>query len=232
MDMPVNTLPTRKLWKTLRDNAGGKSGMSKAEVGPGLDDFHKAYEVAQKKGDFGALNKEIAALTKTISTYITEVKKTHKKVADVAESRIKGPLDRFKTEMASLAQEGNKKLNSQVAILDEIIACDKETKKVLAAIEQVAKAIALVREGAKKAPAQKGEFLKKALVLRKKALDYDEAAGKLQSNFQTDVASVDVSIAESRKKELDKVRDNIRTLRLATVRNLGTADDLVKSLGG
>jgi DNA repair exonuclease SbcCD ATPase subunit len=230
MKLPTNTLPTRKLWTTLRDNAGGKSGMSKADVGPGLDAFHKAYETAQKKNDLGPLTKEITALTKTITTYINEVKKDNKKVADVAEDRIKRPLDGFKTEMANTAKEGNKDLNKQVGMLDEIIKCNKEADKVMKALAQVKLAITTIKESAKKEPNRKNEFLEKAKLLQKKALDYEVIANKLQSDFQTDVASVDVSIAESRKKELDEARETIRKMRLATLDNLSLANDLVKDL--
>lgn len=231
MDLPSQEMvPNRKLWKTLRDNAGGKSGMSKAEVGPALDDFHKAYETAKKKDDLGPLNKAITALGKTIATYIAEVKKTDPKVAKVAEERIKDQLDRFKLVMLNTAKAGTRELNDQVAKLDDIISTNKEADQVLKAIGQISAGISKIRENFKKSPGSKAELLKTAQGLQKKALEYEEVANKLQSDFQTDVASVDPAIAESRQKQLNETRDNIRKIRNATIANLGDANKLVEDL--
>lgn len=144
MKLPVHNVPTRTEWKKMRDNKGGKSGLSKVEVGPGLDDFHTAYKNAEKSGKADTLNKEITSLIKKMKTYIADVKDKYKDVATVAKTKI---LDELQSLEAAIEKAGNEKAAGPEVIAGMLVNLQGKNKlKLDPIINSIKKAEADLRD--------------------------------------------------------------------------------------
>lgn len=73
--LPKCEIPNRKQWRNIRDDAGGKKGLSKVSIGDALDTFHSALAKASNSDDLAPLKKALTALGTAYKTYTTDVKK-------------------------------------------------------------------------------------------------------------------------------------------------------------
>jgi len=217
MKMPAHKIPARKEWRTLRDKAGGKKGLSKkANVGPSLDKFHKVYAACVKKEALGDLPKALNALDKEVKTYITDVTKDHKKVATAATTKLKKPIDDLSKKMAAAAQAEHKKLNAQVTKIDN--GCkliEKGAKKVEKVIETQSKIADPLWDKYRRKQVPEGEKKQfKAVVekLRKTSLAALNAYGDLRKELDSSQSGADPEVRKSRKKQINDAGATIRNL--------------------
>ena len=73
--LPECKIPDRKQWRKIRDDAGGKKGLSKVSIGDVLDTFHSALAKASNSDDLAPLKKALTAVGTAYKTYTTDVKK-------------------------------------------------------------------------------------------------------------------------------------------------------------
>lgn len=94
-------IPTRKEWRKIRDDAGGKEGESKkVSVGKALDTFHK---VAEKSAGDDVL-KALQALEKSLNTYYSEIKSSNPKLAKAVTDKLITEIGKEKKKSGSVAQ--------------------------------------------------------------------------------------------------------------------------------
>lgn len=94
-------IPTRKEWRKIRDDAGGKEGESKkVSVGKALDTYHKAAEKAS--GD--DLLKALQTLEKSLNTYYSEVKSSNAKLANAVSDKLLAEIAKEKKKSGSVAK--------------------------------------------------------------------------------------------------------------------------------
>lgn len=233
MDVPAHSIPTRKEWRKFRDNAGGKSGMAKVNVGSALDSFHKLYAKTAKKEDPTPLVKEITTLSKTVNTYIATVSKTSKDVANAAKDKLKKPIDKFAADLTKMATAQAKELNKQVKNLDALVYfvkrnCPALEKKVNKFNETISQLQEKYRRGVPEG--EKDKVRPTLQKLHKQAVDFDQGAQSLQTEFQTRLTTIDSAIRDSRKKDVKAASELIRVTRNLTVGTMSRTGDLVKKV--
>lgn len=231
MKVPKHTIPARKDWRKIRNDAGGKSGMvKKANVGKALDNFHKAYTKAAKKEDPVALVKEVTALSIVVQLYITEVGKTSKPVATAAKSKLKKPIDKFASDLTSMSKAQDKELNKQVKMLDVALFGVEQTAKQLKKLnDKIVDPLGTFEEKYRRSMPDKDKpkVLKIAQKLQKQAVTLFEDAQDMQTDFERAMGAVDPAIRDSRSSKVKTAYDTIRNARNLSISTLGRANDMV-----
>lgn len=94
-------IPTRKEWRKIRDDAGGKEGESKkVSVGKSLDAYHKAAE--KLAGD--DLLKALQTLEKNLNTYYSEIKSDNAKLAKAVKDDLIAEVSKEKKKAGTVGK--------------------------------------------------------------------------------------------------------------------------------
>lgn len=128
MKLPVNKVPTRKQWQTLRDKSGGKKGLAKVSVGKSLDAFHDAVAKTERANDLAIALKAMADLEKDLKTYVAQIskKKEYNELSSTVKREMLAPIDKFRKAMQDMSKAGMKEI---AAVEREIRMVIDETKK-------------------------------------------------------------------------------------------------------
>jgi len=231
MKIPAHKIPTRKEWRKIRDAAGGKSGMTKAKLGPTLDKFHKEYAKAQKKGEPADLVKSLNELQKEIDAYIKGVTSQSKPVAAAATKQIKKPTEDLVKKLTALVTAQHKALNEQSARLNNMFSMvEKGSKQIIKEAEKYDKILdPLATKFRRGVPEESKATLKQALEkIRKPVMGVFTASQDLNKERQDVITSADKPIQDAHKKEIKKSQDQVRDAMNAANSTLKTMADLIE----
>jgi peptidoglycan hydrolase CwlO-like protein len=113
MKLPTCTVPTHQAWEKLRQKTGGKSGLSKVNMGKTLDAFHAALAKSTTSNDLAPTTHAIGTLGKVAHSYLEDIKKLKKfvELESVVSREIIGKLNAFAKGLEQAAKNANAELN-------------------------------------------------------------------------------------------------------------------------
>ncbi len=187
--------------------------MSKVNIGDALDNFHEAYAKAVKKENPIEFVKTLDELLTKVKTYISEVKKSNKKVAEVAEKVIQTPATELLDALTEMNKEEHARLNEQcdkiVVLIGEV---EQSHREISSELKKVVKVLAPLEESLPKViPGDKKLQVRNFLDKHKKTVtDCFENSQKLKRDADHRLLFIDVSVKEEYRKKLNEMEDVIR----------------------
>jgi hypothetical protein len=112
--LPDLKIPKREKWREIRANAKGKKGLSKHNLGQGIQDFHAAYQKAKDKDDAVGAQMVVATLDMLCDKYCNDIKVKYPDLAKAVTNNLITPLSTLEKELKKIQKEKEEGQKNQV----------------------------------------------------------------------------------------------------------------------